>query len=157
LGASSLKDLTRASSKLIEWPTTVIQIFLVSGITQGFGAQQVVLVPPLSWLGIAAATVLLGWRLGRTAAGAVQPVHGGIPAGVRAVAKRDADVLDADHRGSDRRGDRAVAGYPSVATAPDPVAALIGFDQLQTIPVFAYLVPIIIFFGLGYPPPSSQQ
>jgi glycine betaine/proline transport system permease protein len=152
LGGIALKDLTRASSRLIEWPTNVIQIFLVSGITQGFGAQQVVLVPPLSWLGISAATVLLGWRLGglRLALFSLFTVGYLLVFGLWQSAMQTFSMLIiAVPIGA------ATGLWLGILLWRRPriqSAALIGFDQLQTIPVFAYLVPIIIFFGLGYPP-----
>lgn len=148
----AVKDVTRTLSSVIEWPTRMLEAILVDGFNSGFGSQAQSILPPLSWLGLVGATLLLAWRLGGvrltvlaafTAAyllffglwhSAMQtisllavavPIGAGLGLGLGVMLWRRPRIQG---------------------------PALLAFDQLQTIPIFAYLVPIVVFFGLGYPP-----
>lgn len=148
----ALKDITRAASKVIEWPTEALQVLMVSGITRGFGAQMVSLLPPLSWLGISVSVFLLGWRFGgkRLAILAAFTMAYLLAFGLwQSAMETFSMLLIAVPIGA------ATGLWLGVALWRRPKiqsAALIGFDQLQTVPIFAYLVPILVFFGLGYAP-----
>lgn len=152
LGGIALKDITRASSRIIEWPTDMLQVLLVSGVNRGFGAQAVNLVPPLSWLGLTVSVVLLGWRFGGTRLTILAAFTAAylLAFGLWQSAMETLSMLlIAVPIGA------ATGLWLGVLLWRRPkiqTAALIGFDQLQTVPIFAYLVPILIFFGLGYPP-----
>lgn len=152
IGDVALKDVTRALASMVEWPTNMIQLLLVDGITRGFGSQQVTLVPPLSWLGLAGAAILLGWRLGglRLALFTIFTTFYLLGFGLWASAMQTVSLLTiAVPIGAGLGLWLGILLWrrPGIQTP-----ALIGFDQLQTVPIFAYLTPIIIFFGLGYPP-----
>ena len=60
----AVKDVTRTLSSVIEWPTRMLEAILVDGFNSGFGSQAQSILPPLSWLGLVGATLLLAWRLG---------------------------------------------------------------------------------------------
>lgn len=151
LGGIALKDITRASSRIIEWPTDMLQVLLVNGVNRGFGAQAVNLVPPLSWLGLTVSVVLLGWRFGGTRLTILAAFTAAylLAFGLWQSAMETLSMLlIAVPIGA------ATGLWLGVLLWRRPkiqTAALVGFDQLQTVPIFAYLVPILIFFGLGYP------
>ena len=152
IGEVALKDITRSLSEIIEWPTKMIQVILVDGIYQGFGSQRVTIVPPLSWAGLAGSATLLGWRLGGLRLALLTAVTAAylLGFGLWHSAMQTVSLLTiAVPIG-------ALLGLwcgiflwrrPKIQTP-----ALLAFDQLQTMPIFAYLVPIIVFFGLGYSP-----
>ncbi len=148
----SLKDLTRSFATVIQWPTKMLQMVLADGVSSGFGAQQTMIVPPLSWLGLLCAGALLAWRVGglRLTLLAIVTAAYLLMFGLWNSAMQTMSLLTvAVPLG-------AAAGlWAGVALFRRPhiqAPALLAFDQLQTIPIFAYLVPIIVFFGLGTTP-----
>jgi len=152
LGGIALKDILRASAKVIEGPTEALQILLVDGFARGYGAQAVQILPPLSWAGLAGAAILTGWRFGglRLAGFALFTTGYLLAFGLWHSAMQTFSLLIvAVPIGA------ATGLWLGVFLWRRPRiqnAALIAFDQFQTVPIFAYLVPILIFFGLGYPP-----
>lgn len=152
IGNIALKDITRSLSSAIEWPTKLIQVVLVDGVYKGFGSQQVTIVPPLSWLGLSTAAVLLGWRLGGLRL-ALLTVFGAcylLGFGLWRSAMQTVSLLTIAvpiGAGLGLWFGIMLWRRPKIQTP-----ALLAFDQLQTMPIFAYLVPIIVFFGLGYSP-----
>ncbi|WP_156150714.1 proline/glycine betaine ABC transporter permease [Hyphomicrobium sp. 99] len=152
VGDVALKDLTRSLSAVIEWPTKIIQVVLVDGIYKGFGSQQVTIVPPLSWLGLSVAAVLLGWRLAGarlaflTAFSACYLLGFGL---WRSAMQTISLLTIAVPIGA---GLGLWLGIMLWRRPKIQTPALLAFDQLQTMPIFAYLVPLIVFFGLGYSP-----
>ena len=152
VGEVALKDVTRALSSLIALPTNFIQMLLVDGVSRGFGAQEVTIVPPFSWLGLAIAATLLGFRLGGLKLGSFTAFTACylLLFGLWGSAMQTVSLLTVAVPIGAGLGlwlGIVLWRRPGIQTP-----ALIGFDQLQTVPIFAYLTPIIIFFGLGYSP-----
>ncbi len=148
-GLFTFTDVTRALSWLIEQPYKLARALLAEGFVQGHGRRAVQLVPPFSWLAVTAAVVALGhyardWILAAivgtaflylavfgqwesamvTLASVVIAVPIGVAGGVLL------GIWAYRHRLIDR-----------ILT---PV-----LDLMQTIPIFAYLVPILFMFGFG--------
>ena len=149
LGPLAFSDLTRAVSAIIDLPYRGARALLAGGV-QGQGAGQIVqLAPPLAWVAVVAVAALLGhWAGGPGLAALVAAclvfvaVFGpwqstmvtlasilvAVPLGV--LGGLGLGILAWRHRWFDR--------------------ALRPFlDLMQTMPVFAYLVPILILFGFG--------
>jgi len=152
VGDFAVKDISRALTTVIEWPTKAIQVVLVDGIYEGFGAKRSTIVPPLSWLGLAAAAVLTGWRLGGMRLAVLAALTAGylLAFGLWRSAMQTVSLLAvAVPIGA---GLGLGCGIMLWRRPRIQAPALLAFDQLQTMPIFAYLVPIIVFFGLGYAP-----
>ena len=148
-GLFTFKELTRGFGAALEAPMLFLKGLLATGFTFDRGEGPALHVPPLSWLGLIAGFVLLGASLGDrrltvfvalsflyvafiglwestmlTLASIVVAVAIGIVTGV---------VLGiATHR------------WRVVERVLTPV-----FDFMQTMPVFAYLVPALMLFGYG--------
>ena len=149
LGLFTFKEFTRGIAWLLDWPFSAVTSLLSSGWLQGQGSAAVQLLPPLSWLAVilciaALGYYLRGWRL----------------ACFVAVCFTYLVVFG--------QWDSAMVTLSSIAIAvPFGVVAglLIGIagfrwrwveralapilDLMQTVPVFAYLVPILFLFGFG--------
>ncbi|WP_432286224.1 ABC transporter permease subunit [Aminobacter sp. BA135] len=152
VGDFAVKDVSRSLTTVIEWPTKAIQVVLVDGIYKGFGAQRSTILPPLSWLGLAAAAALTGWRLGGVRLASLAALTAGylLAFGLWRSAMQTVSLLAvAVPIGA---GLGLGLGIMLWRRPRIQAPALLAFDQLQTMPIFAYLVPIIVFFGLGYAP-----
>ncbi len=145
----SFTDLTRFVAQLIDLPYRLTLSLLATGFLEGQGSAAVQVLPPVSWLGVVLVIGLMGYFAG----------------GVRLALLVAACF-----------GFLAVFGQwqsAMVTLASILVAAPIGvgfglllglaawrwswlerllkplLDLMQTIPIFAYLVPILFFFGFG--------
>lgn len=141
-GLFTFRDLTRFLSTVVEMPYQA-----VSGVLSG-GLVALGL-PPLSWLGVIAIAGLIGHRLGgwylaALAAGCFVfvAVFGQWTSAMVTLAS----IMIAVPIGVAGGLVLGLAAYRWhwLARALEPV-----LDLMQTIPVFAYLVPILILFGFG--------
>ena len=153
LGASAgtvgFTDITRGIAWLIEQPYDLALALLSSGFVDGTGASAVEIAPPLSWIVVTAGVAALGhyakdWRLAvlvgacflylalfgqwQSAMVTLASVIIAVPIGV--AGGLTLGILAYRHRWFDRM--------------LVPV-----LDLMQTIPIFAYLVPILFMFGFG--------
>ncbi len=148
-GLFSFVDVTRGIAWLIDIPYTVATSILSTGFLKGQGSDAVQLLPPLSWIAVIAAVVAMGryardWKLAALV---------GACFGYLAIFGQ---------------WESAMVTLSSIVIAvPFGVAGgLIGgilayrhkwlekvitplLDLMQTVPVFAYLVPILFLFGFG--------
>ena len=148
-GLFSFRDLTRAIAWAIEQPYDLVRAVLADGFKDGPGRRANVIVPPLSWITVTAMVMALGhyaknWGLALIVGAAflylsvfgqwesamvtLSSVIIAVPIGV--IGGLGLGILAYRHPGFDR--------------ALRPV-----LDLMQTIPVFAYLVPILVLFGFG--------
>lgn len=145
----SFRDLTRGIAFLIEVPYQFLRNLLIEGFQSGIGDQAVQIAPSLSWIAVVAIAVLIG-HYARDAALAV----------LVGVCFLYLAVFG--------QWESAMITLASVLVAV-PIGALGGLalgilafkvswieqglrpilDLMQTVPVFAYLVPILILFGFG--------
>jgi glycine betaine/proline transport system permease protein len=148
-GLFTFTDATRALSWLIEQPYRLARALLAEGFVQGSGRRAVQLFPPFSWIAVIAGVVALGhyardWVLAAivgasflylavfgqwesamvTLASVVIAVPIGVAGGLML------GILAYRH-----------AWFEAMLK---PV-----LDLMQTIPIFAYLVPILFLFGFG--------
>ena len=148
-GLFTFQELTRSVAWVLNWPLVGAQALLAGGVVIRYEGDPWFEIPRLSWLGIVIAVALLGWRLGGKRLAAIAGggffylalfnqwesammtlaaiviavpfgVAGGLALGILAYRRRGAEL------------------------AIQPV-----LDLMQTVPVFAYLVPILFLFGFG--------
>lgn len=145
----SVRDLTRFISAIIEWPYDQIRNFLADGFNSGLGSNAVEILPPLSWVGVAMIFIVLA-----------------LYAKGRGLATLTGSAFL--YLAVFGQWDSAMVTLSSVAIAV-PIGVSIGlalgvlafykkwFEQLlrpvldlmQTVPVFSYLVPVLVLFGFG--------
>jgi len=149
LGPVSVKEITRGIAWLLDWPFTAATSLLSTGLLQGQGSAAVQLTPPLSWLAVIAVLVALAhyardWKLALfvglcflylalfgqwdSAMITLSSILIAVPFGVIG------GLLI------------GIAGFrwPYLRRLIIPV-----LDLMQTVPVFAYLLPVLFLFGFG--------
>ncbi len=148
-GLFTFRDLTRAVAALIEAPYEIVRDLLIDGFSRGFGDNAVTIAPPLSWIAIIVTLVAMAhyagdWRLaglvgacftylavfGQWESAMVTLASVLIAVPIGAVGGLALGILAFRFRWIER------------ALRP-------ALDLMQTVPVFAYLVPILILFGFG--------
>ncbi|UXX83471.1 ABC transporter permease [Roseovarius pelagicus] len=148
-GIFTFRELTRFISAIIEVPYDVARAALADGFVQGLGSNAVEIAPPLSWIAVIVIMVVLGrvakdwglaWLVGAcflylavfgqwdSAMVTLASVVIAVPIGV--VGGLALGILS--------------FRVPWVERALRPF-----LDLMQTVPVFAYLVPILFLFGFG--------
>jgi glycine betaine/proline transport system permease protein len=149
IGPVTVKHLTRSFAALIDAPYEVVKILLVDGITDGRGRRAATIIPPLSWVAVTVAAVALGhyarniW-LGLLA-GALMiylAVFGQWESAMITLASI-AIAVPLGVLGGLAQG-IAAWRWRWVERALSPI-----LDLMQTIPTFAFLVPILVLFGFG--------
>lgn len=149
IGPVTVKDVTRGFATLIEAPYNVVKVLLVDGITEGRGRRATTIIPPLSWVAVTVAAVALGHY--------ARNIWLGLLAGALMI-----------YLAVFGQWDSAMVTLASIAIAV-PLGVLGGMaqgiaawrwrwvervlspilDLMQTIPTFAFLVPILVLFGFG--------
>ena len=148
-GLFTFRQLTRGISAVIEVPYDIVLSLLATGFLKGQGSQAVQILPPLSWIAVLVTVVAVGryikdWKLGALLGGCflylvvfgqwesamvtLSSIAIAVPLGI--VAALLIGLL----------------GYRSAwfEKAITPV-----LDLMQTVPVFAYLVPVLVMFGFN--------
>jgi glycine betaine/proline transport system permease protein len=145
----TFKDLTRAIAALIEAPYQFLRNLLIEGFSSGYGDTAVQLAPSLSWIAIIICIAAIGlyardWALAALVGSCFLylAVFGQWHSAMITLAS----VLIAVPIGAIGGLFLGIAAYrhPTVDALLRPV-----LDLMQTVPVFAYLVPILILFGFG--------
>lgn len=148
-GLFTFKDLTRAIAAVIEAPYTAVKMLLVDGVTQGRGRKAVTLIPALSWVAVTFIVFAMGvyarnWRLGAFAAACFLylAVFGQWESAMTTLAS----IIIAVPFGVVGGLLLGIASYlyPRLDKLLSPV-----LDLMQTVPTFAYLVPILFLFGFS--------
>ena len=148
-GIFTFSEFTRFIAALLDVPYRFVLSLISTGFLRGEGSQAVQILPPLSWVAVIGCGAILGQRAGgrRLAALVVGCLAFVLVFGQwQSAMVTLASILVAVPLG--------VAGgllmgilafrHPWFERAIRPV-----LDLMQTIPVFAYLVPILILFGFG--------
>jgi glycine betaine/proline transport system permease protein len=148
-GLFTFKDATRAVSAALDVPLTAATAIFSTGLLRGSGSTAVQLAPPLPWIAVVGIAGALGYRFG----------------GLRLALLAGGAFLYLAVFG---QWASAMTTLASIAIAvPLGVAGgvlfgILGFrvpigrrimepilDLMQTVPIFAYLVPILFLFGFG--------
>lgn len=146
------KDVMRATVPFVDVPTKFIENVLINGFTQGFGAAKEVIFPSFSWLGISTVTVLGCYRVGggKLALLSLVTLIYLLIFGLWHSAMLTMALLSITVPLGAVMG--LLIGIGIWRSPRIKPMSLLVLDQLQTIPIFAYLVPIVVFFGLGIAP-----
>ena len=149
LGLFTFKELTRALAWLIEQPYWLVRSLLATGFLRGTGSYAVELLPRLSWVALIAGAMLFGhyasgWRLALLVGGCFcyLVIFGQWDSAMLTLSS----IAIAAPIGVAGGLLLGIAGYrsPRFKTALTPL-----LDLMQTVPVFAYLVPVLLLFGFG--------
>ncbi len=148
-GLFSFTELTRFIAAVIDFPYRIALSLLSTGFLQGQGSDAVQILPPVSWIAVIAMFTMLGFYAGGRRLALVV----GLCFGFLALFGQWnnamitlASILIAVPLGVVGGLVLGIAGYrwPMFAVFLKPV-----LDLMQTVPVFAYLVPILFLFGFG--------
>ena len=148
-GLFTFTDLTRFLASVIEAPYRLALSLLATGFLSGQGSSAVQVAPPLSWIAVIGIVALMGQAAGgRPLAVLVAACFGFILVfgQWQSAMATLASVLVAVPIGVAGGLLLGIAAYrhPRFERALTPV-----LDMMQTIPAFAYLVPILFLFGFG--------
>lgn len=148
-GLFTFTELTRAIAAVVNVPYIAALSVLSSGLLQGEGSNAVQLLPPLSWIAVIAVVSLIGeYAGGRRLAALVGLcfVYLAVFGQWQSAMQTLASILVAVPIGVAGGLLLGLAGYrwPIFERALRPV-----LDLMQTVPIFAYLVPILFLFGFG--------
>lgn len=148
-GLFTFRELTRGIAWLLDQPLALATAIFSRGFTQGYGSAATLIVPPLPWLAalILATAIALhagGVRLALLATGAVAYLI--VFGQWHSAMLTFASIVIAVPFG--------VAGGLLLGIAAHRSARFHAvlrpiLDAMQTIPVFAYLLPILFLFGFG--------
>ncbi|QGX99767.1 ABC transporter permease subunit [Roseovarius faecimaris] len=149
IGPVSFTDVTRAIAWLINQPYQLVLALLSTGFVSGRGDEAVTYLPAMSWIAVTAAVAALGqycrdWGLAALVGACF--VYLAIFGQWDSAMVTLASVLIAVPIGA---GGGLIVGIwayrnPWFERVVTPV-----LDLMQTIPIFAYLVPILFMFGFG--------
>lgn len=148
-GLFSFRDLTRFIAALIEAPYDLMRNLLIDGFARGQGSAAIEIAPSLSWIAIIAILTALAlkardWKLAALVGGLFLylAVFGQWESAMVTLAS----ILIAVPLGAGGGLILGIMAYrsPLFGAILRPI-----LDLMQTIPVFAYLVPILILFGFG--------
>jgi glycine betaine/proline transport system permease protein len=148
-GLFTFSELTRFIASVISVPYDIVLGLLSSGLLRGQGSTAIQILPPVSWIAVIFIFALLGYHAGGRRLAAL--VTGCLLFVVvfdqwNSAMITLASILVAVPLGVAGGLLLGIAAYRStlVEVALRPI-----LDLMQTIPVFAYLVPILILFGFG--------
>ncbi|MEE8187635.1 MAG: ABC transporter permease subunit, partial [Kiloniellales bacterium] len=149
LGLFTFKEFTRSIAWLLEWPLWLAKGLLAKGFKIPIGGDEIFRTPTLSWLAIVIVVTLLAYRIkDRKLALLIAlcflylAVFGQWESAMMTLSS----IIVAVPLGIAGGLGLGILGYrdPRIERAITPV-----LDLMQTVPVFAYLVPILFLFGFG--------
>ncbi len=145
----SVQSIFRWSVPLLNAPISLLQAVLQTGVSSGYGDQAVQIVPPLSWLGLSFAATAVCYHargLGLAVLAAITCAFLLLFGLWDSMMVTLSQMIVAVPLGIALGflGGLYLYRHPS-----HRATILFVLDQAQTIPIFSYLVPLIIFFGLG--------
>ncbi|MDH4259621.1 MAG: ABC transporter permease subunit, partial [Gammaproteobacteria bacterium] len=148
-GLFTFSEATRFVAYLLDQPLALATAIFARGFTQGHGSAAVELMPPLPWLAalLAASAIALhagGVRLAVLAAGSI--VYLVVFGQWHSAMQTFAAIVIAVPFGVVGGLLLGIAGHRSARfhKALTPI-----LDAMQTVPIFAYLLPILFLFGFG--------
>ncbi|MDQ6437599.1 ABC transporter permease subunit [Mesorhizobium sp. LHD-90] len=148
-GLFTFTELTRFIAAIIDLPYRAVLSLLATGFLSGQGSSAVQILPPLSWIAVVGIVAMMGFyaggrRLALLAGGCFLflAMFGQWTSAMVTLAS----ILVAVPIGVAGGLALGLAAYrwPRFEVALTPL-----LDLMQTIPVFAYLVPILFLFGFG--------
>ena len=149
LGFFTFKELTRAFGSMLDAPTLFLKSLLVTGFKFENDVEILLQIPPLSWLGVTVILVILGSKLGNrklTAFILLSFLYVAFIGLWESTMLTLASIIVAVLFGIILGVLLGVAAFKSAVM--DRILTPT-FDFMQTMPVFAYLVPALMMFGYG--------
>ncbi|SPH18461.1 Glycine betaine/proline betaine transport system permease protein ProW [Defluviimonas aquaemixtae] len=148
-GLFTFAEFTRFIAAVIDFPYRVALSLLSTGFLQGEGSSAVQITPPLSWIAVIGTFTLIGLYAGGMRLAALVAACLGFVAVFgqwQSAMVTLASILVAVPLGVIGGLALGILAWrsPAFERAIRPV-----LDLMQTIPVFAYLVPILFLFGFG--------
>lgn len=148
-GLFTFRDLTRFVSAVIEAPYDLARNLLIDGFHRGIGQQAVEIAPPLSWIAVVATLALMGHYARDRGLAALMAgcfLYLAVFGQWQSAMVTLASVLISVPLGVAGGLALGIFAYrkPWFEAALRPI-----LDLMQTVPVFAYLVPILFLFGFG--------
>ncbi len=149
IGGVELGELMRGLAKLLEWPMVLLQGILAKGIALPESMAGGGKIPPIPWFTLAGAAAVLahwagGWRLLiLVAATSAYLLIFGLWASAMLTLAFVATTVAAGVLLGVALGIAAWRS-PHVERLLTPL-----YDLLQVLPIFSYLLPIVVFFGFG--------
>ena len=149
IGPIAFSDLTRFLADLIDAPYTLVLSLLSTGLLSGEGSSAVQLWPPLSWVAVIGLFAMFGLYAGGLPLALTVTLCMGFVAVFgqwQSAMVTLASIIVAVPIGVLGGLLLGIAAWrmPWLDRALKPL-----LDLMQTMPVFAYLVPILILFGFG--------
>jgi glycine betaine/proline transport system permease protein len=149
IGGLAVHDMTRAFGTLIDLPIRGLRLLLADGWTTGAGFNKVQILPPLSWAGIVGAAILLALRLSGRGLAALVGVAGLYVVTFGHWPSAMTTLANVALCGMAALGLGLALGIRS-ARSPRAEVVLRGLmNVMQTVPIFAYLIPTLLLFGYG--------
>ncbi|HEX2526458.1 MAG TPA: ABC transporter permease subunit [Geminicoccus sp.] len=148
-GLFTFRQLTRGISWLLDWPLHWATMLLATGLMDGQGSTAVQVLPPLPWLAVVLGAAMLGWHWGgpRLALlGGASFLYLAVFGQWASAMVTLASIAIAVPIGIALGLLLGIAGHRSQAIRSILLPIL---DLMQTVPIFAYLVPILFLFGFG--------
>ena len=149
LGLFTFKELTRGIAWVVEQPYTLVKSVLSTGFLSGVGSDAVLVFPRLSWIALLAGVMLLGhyardWKLAALAGGCFSylVLFGQWNSAMVTLSS----IIIAVPIGVVGGMALGIVGYRSNSFRAVLMPVL---DLMQTVPVFAYLVPVLLLFGFS--------
>jgi len=149
LGLFTFKELTRAIAWVVEQPYTLVKSILSTGFLSGVGSDAVQVFPRVSWVAVIAGVMLLGhyardWKLAALVGGCFTylVVFGQWDSAMVTLSS----IIIAVPIGVVGGVAFGIVGYRSRTFRALLMPVL---DLMQTVPVFAYLVPVLLLFGFS--------
>ena len=149
LGLFTFKELTGSVAWLLEWPLRAAQSLLAEGFSRGIGRDAVEVFPRIPWVALLAVCAIAGlsvrgFGLAALVAGAFLylAVFGQWESAMVTLSSIAITVP----LGAGAGLLLGIAGFRSARIERVLVPLL---DLMQTVPIFAYLVPILFLFGFG--------
>ncbi len=145
----TFKDFTRAVAAAIEIPYDLAKALLTTGFKVPIGGDQHWETPPLSWLGLTAAATWLAWHIKDWKLALMVFLCAGYVATFghwESAAITLASIAVAAPIGIFLGILLGIMGYRSQTFERTITPVL---DLMQTMPIFAYLVPVLFLFGFG--------
>lgn len=148
-GLFTFSEATRVLAFLLDQPLSLATALFVRGFTQGEGSAAVELFPPLPWLAALIAACAIAWhaggiRLAALAAGAVGYLV--VFGQWQSAMVTFASIVIAVPFGVAGGLLLGIAAHRSPRFHKVLIPIL---DAMQTVPIFAYLLPILFLFGFG--------
>lgn len=149
LGLFTFRELTRSIAWLIERPYEAIKSLLSTGFLEGQGSYAVEIFPRMSWIALLIGVVLLGrhardWKLAALAGACF--LYLALFDQWDSAMVTLSSILIAVPFGT---GGGLLLGVLGHRFRRFRLVLIPILDLMQTVPVFAYLVPVLILFGFG--------